>query len=107
MSDFEYSTFQNRPAYRYIRESDRLPGLDVEDDPYPMARIKLFDPTGSWTWYIASYDAASRTAFGMVHGHEHELGYISMEEIVEFRGRMGLPIERDLHFKPVPLEEVA
>ncbi|KKK73646.1 hypothetical protein LCGC14_2891760 [marine sediment metagenome] len=56
--DLEASTFQKRPAYRYIRESDKLPSLEPEEEP--IARIKLFDPTGSWTWYIAAYDPETR-----------------------------------------------
>jgi len=102
VKDLERSAFQARPCYRYIRESDHLPGLDVEEIE-PMARVKLFDPTGSWTWYIAAYDPASRTAYGLVDGYEKEFGYISMEELVAVRGAFGLPIERDLYWKPVPL----
>jgi hypothetical protein len=105
MADLEYSTFQNRPAYRYIRESDHLPGLDTEEAE-PIARVKLFDPTGSWTWYIAAYDPKTRRAFGLVDGFEKELGYIDMEELVKHRGRSGLPIERDLYWTPKPLREV-
>ena len=104
-NNLEQSTYSKHPAYQYIRTSDRLPGLDIEETE-PMARIKLFDPTGSWTWYLAAYDPASRTAFGLVDGHERELGYIDMPELVTFRGRLGLPIERDLHWKPVSLESL-
>ena len=104
--DLELSTFQKRPAYRYIRATDNLPGLDVQE-AIPMARIKLFDPTGSWTWYLAAYDAESRTAFGLADGWEREYGYISMGELVEFRGRFGLPVERDLHWAARPLRELA
>ena len=100
--DYERSTFQNRPAYRYIRESDHLP---AEAPEQATAWVKLFDPTGSWTWYIASYNPADRTAFGLVDGFEKEYGYISLAELVEFRGRFGLPIERDLSWKPRPLSE--
>ena len=105
MADLEHSTFQARPAYRYIRESDHLPSLDTEEAE-PIARVKLFDPTGSWTWYIAAYDPQTRTAFGLVDGFEKELGYIDMEELTKFRGRLGLPIERDLYWTPKPLKEV-
>ena len=101
--DLEFSTFQNKPAYRYIRQSDHLP---VEPPEKPMALVKLFDPTGSWTWFISSYDPKTRLAFGLVHGFEIEYGDISMEELVEFRGRMGLPIERDLYWTPKPLSEL-
>ena len=100
--DLEASTFQKRPCYRYIRQSDHLP---IEAPEEPIAHIKLFDPTGGWTWYIASYDPATRTAFGLVDGFEKESGYIDMPELVEARGRFGLPIERDLYWKPRPLKE--
>ena len=100
--DLEASTFQKLPAYRYIRASDHVPPLGSEDG---IARVKLFDPTGSWTWYISEYDPETRTAFGRVHGFEDEYGYIDMKELVEARGRLGLPIERDLWFKPTPLKD--
>jgi hypothetical protein len=28
-----------------------------------------------------------------------ELGCVSLDEIAELRGKLGLPVERDLHFK--------
>lgn len=103
--DFETNTFRGKksPAYRYIRESDKLPALGEGDG---VARVKLFDPTGSWTWYISEYDPETREAFGLVHGFEREYGYIYMPELVEFKGRFGLPIERDLHWKPRPMKEL-
>ena len=39
--DLEASTFQKRPAYRYIRKSDHLP---VEAPDNPLALVRLFDP---------------------------------------------------------------
>ena len=105
--DYEVSTFQKRPAYRYIRASDKLPALYSTDEQgdAAIARVKLFDPTGAWTWYITEYDPETRQAFGLVDGFEQELGYIDMPEIVAQRGRYGLPVERDLHWTPRPLSE--
>jgi len=100
-TDLERSPFQNRPAYRYIRHSDHLPRLD--DDSPAIARVKLFNPTGIGTWYIAAYDPATREAFGAVDLYEFELGYFSLAELTAFRGRFGLPLERDLHWTPRPL----
>lgn len=102
MADLEASTFQKRPCYRYIRESDLVPTIGTDDG---IAHIKLFDPTGSWTWYISEYDPATRQAWGRVRGLEDETGYIDMPELVEFRGRFGLPIERDLYWESRPLSE--
>ena len=38
--------------------------------------------------------------FGLVIGHEIELGYFSLAELEEVRGPLGLPIERDEWFQP-------
>ena len=77
-----------------------LPKLGAtEKDPDPKVILKLFDPTGSWTWYITEYDGED-TMFGLVHGHDDELGYISLGELTSFRGPMGLGIERDIHWNP-------
>ena len=104
-TDLEASTFQKRPCYRYIRKADKLPDLRSEADPI-IARVKLFNPAGRWTWYIAEYDPETRTAYGLVVGECTETGYIDMAELVDFRGSpFGLPIERDLSFTPKPLSE--
>lgn len=106
MKDLEASTFQKRPCYRYLRESDHIPGFDGGDG---IARVKLFDPTGAGTWYISEYYPETRRAFGRVNGLMGclggEIGYIDMAELVAYRGRFGLPIERDLHWAPRPLNE--
>ena len=46
------------------------------------------------------------TFFGFVVGHFPELGYFSLSELQSVRGPWGLPIERDLHFKPRPLKDI-
>ena len=103
-TDLERSTFQNKPAYRYLRGSDGLPQLGTSA-PDPIARVKLFNPGGAGSWYIAEYDPETSTGYGAACIHEFELGYISLQELVEFRGRFGLPLERDLHWEPRPLSE--
>jgi hypothetical protein len=57
---------------------------------------------GGMDWYIAEYDPKENEAFGyadlgMGGG---EWGYIPLGDVEELRGQMGLPIERDLDFKP-------
>jgi Protein of unknown function (DUF2958) len=102
--DLECSPFQRRPAYRYIRGTDRLPTPETVG-PDPLARVKLFNPTGTGTWYLAAYDPETRVAYGAAHLFDYEMGDISMNELTTFRGRFGLPIERDLHWTPRPLSE--
>jgi len=42
-----------------------------------------------------------------VEGQEKELGYFSLAELSSVRGPMGLAIERDLHWTPKTLAEIA
>lgn len=101
------STFQKRPAYRYLRVTDKLPvEVSSHDD---LARVKLFNPTGAATWWIAAYDPDTQIAQGVVDlgiGFPPSFGDIWMPELVEFRGRFNLPIERDLHWTPKPIKDV-
>lgn len=74
----------------------RIGSQENLDDPVIVA--KFFDPTGSWTWYATEYNPEEKTFFGLVHGHEKEWGYFSLEELESFKGLFGLGIERDRHF---------
>lgn len=101
-------TFQRKPCYRYIRKTDNLP-IEIDWDAEAtdiILKIKLFNPTGIGTWWIASYDPESEIAFGVAELFERESGSFSMDELVEFRGVFGLPIERDLYYTPRTLAEV-
>jgi len=104
--DLEFSAFQNRAAYRYIREADDLPLPEkIAGERDPIAKIKLFNPTGAGTWYIAAYDPKTRIAFGAAKITDFEYGDIWMPELVDFRGPSGLPLERDLYWKHRRLSE--
>ncbi len=84
----------------------RMPALySAERDPDPMVQVKFFTPWTSWTWYAIEFDGQD-LFFGLVDGLETELGYFSLSELESVRGPAGLRIERDLHFRPVPLSEV-
>lgn len=78
-----------------------LYATEREDDA--PACVKFFTPDGSWTWYLTEFDPAERRCFGLVVGHERELGYFLLTELEEVHGPLGLPVERDLHFEPTPL----
>jgi hypothetical protein len=68
--------------------------------------LKWFTPDSSWTWYVLEFDPVERLCFGLVVGHERELGYFSLDELKSLRGPLGLPIERDLYWTPCPLSKV-
>ena len=68
---------------------------NIED---PQIIVKFFDPTGSYTWYATEYNQDTKTFFGLVNGHDTELGYFSLEELESVKGSFGLGIERDRYF---------
>lgn len=84
----------------------RLPALyTTENDADPIVQCKFFFPYSRWTWYGIEFDGKD-TFFGFVDGHEPELGYFSLTELCNTRDKMGLPVERDLYFKPCRLSEI-
>jgi len=85
----------------------QLPALYSQEEKGEdaLAVVKLFTPWTSWTWYASEYDPEQRLCFGVVVGHERELGYFSIAELEQIRGPGGLTIERDLYWRPKPLKE--
>ena len=76
--------------------------------------LKLFTPDSEWTWYLTEGSPITEDGrevdfqfFGLVEGHCQELGYVMLSELEAVRGPMGLPIERDVHWRPKTLEEIA
>lgn len=69
-------------------------------DHFPVA--KLFTPDAGATWLLTELDYEDPSiAFGLCDlglGFP-ELGYVSLEELKEVRGPLGLPIERDKYFE--------
>ena len=71
-----------------------------------MVYAKFFLADANFTWYILEYDPQSNTFFALVEGLDRELGYVSLEELEQVRGHMGLRVERDLYFTPVKYGEL-
>ena len=71
-----------------------------------MVYAKFFLADAQWAWYILELDPESNTFFALVDGLDRELGYVSLEELEQVRGHMGLNIERDLYFKPVKYKDL-
>ena len=70
------------------------------------ALVKFFTPDADWTWYATEYNPETKQFFGLVDGFELELGYFNLEELENLRGPFGLPVERDLYWKPTPLKNL-
>ena len=73
-----------------------------------MVHAKFFTPDSNWTWFVTEGEADEEDFrfFGFVCGQEEEWGYSVLSELETARGPQGLPIERDLHFRPGPFSEV-
>lgn len=69
-----------------------------------MPVVKLFTPWGAGTWLLSELDPQDTDiAFGLCDlglGFP-ELGNVSLTELQELQGPLGLRVERDLHFKAV------
>jgi len=70
-------------------------------DPKPV--VKLFMPGMAMTWLLTELDPEDTDiAFGLCDlGMDcPELGSVRISEIASVRGKLGLPVERDLYFEP-------
>ena len=84
----------------------QLPPLyATEDQEDPMVICKFFYPDFDWSWFAIEYDGED-VFFGLVDGFVAELGYFTRSELEGNRGKLGLPIERDLYFSPCRLSEL-
>jgi Protein of unknown function (DUF2958) len=98
----------------------KLPALySQENNPDPMVVCKFFTPDAGWTWYAIEgspvdangfYDTKKEKVdyvfFGLVSGIEVELGYFALSELTSIRGKLGLPVERDMYFEPTRLSDI-
>jgi len=72
--------------------------------------LKLFTPDAGCTWLISEWheEAGEVLLFGLCDlgmGFP-ELGYVSLHELMSIRGKLGLPVERDLYWEPTLLATV-
>lgn len=70
-----------------------------------IAPVKFFTPDANWSWYASEFDGEDMF-FGLVSGLEVEIGYFSLSELDSIRGKLGLPVERDLYYVPKTLREL-
>lgn len=82
------------------RRQAAVKGTEDEIDFVPV--VKLFTPDANCTWLLTEIDPEDPDiAFGLCDlgmGFP-ELGDVSLSELEASRGRLGLPVERDLDFQ--------
>jgi len=75
----------------------RIGETSEKDKEQIKVAIKIFNPCGTGTWYLTEFDGED-TFFGLCSVHEAELGYVSMNELMEVRvPPFGMSLERDLY----------
>lgn len=67
-------------------------------------RVKIFDPCGSWTWFVSGWNPKTDECFGLVIGAEREFGPFSLRELSSIKGPLGIGLEVDTWFKPTDLK---
>ncbi len=85
-----------------------IPDLyESEEAPDPICHVKLFLPNTNWTWYVTELSRQDQNlCFGYVIGLENELGYFTLEELESLQGSLGISVERDESFQPIPLSKI-
>lgn len=72
-----------------------------------MVVAKFFNPCGAGTWYLMNQDPEDTNyLWGIVSLHAVEMGSFSLSDLKEYRGPMGIGIERDKFFKPMKAQDV-
>ena len=91
-------------------EKQLPPFYSTEKIPLDEKKVicKFFTPMSSWTWYVIEYNPETREFFGIVCGHEQELGYFSLDELeglTAMNGKLPL-VERDRWFTPTLVKDL-
>jgi len=73
-----------------------------------MVYAKFFLPGTGWTWNVTEGSPQENDFlfFGFVIGLDSEFWYFLLSELESVRNRLGLGVERDLHFREGKLTEV-
>jgi hypothetical protein len=97
----DLKALQSQDPYHSTGPGRELPASET------LVLVKFFTPDSNWTWFAVSAsqdpDTLDVQFFGLVSGLERELGYFWLSELESARGPLGLAVERDLYFDPVPL----
>ncbi len=65
--------------------------------PNPIVIAKFFHPASRFIWLATEFLPETQVFFGYVIWHDEEWWYFSLEELVSFRDKYGLAIERDMY----------
>ena len=91
-----------------FHENEALRKADKEPKTHK-AVVKLFNPVGRGFWFLTELNPTTNIAWGGAKITDWDLGTVSMKEIENVTGPLGLGIERDRYFESnkYSLEECA
>ena len=81
---------------------DELPDAYATDGKRgDMPAVYVFTPDAGATWVIWEYDREQQVGYGLcdIGLGFPEIGYVSVPELEELRGKLGLPVEVDSSVK--------
>jgi hypothetical protein len=98
-----------------IRENLPILGSQQSKGGEAKALAKCFTADGSLAWYISEGSArrdpdgkaVDYLLYGLVEGQCKKLDYFWLSDLETVRSPTGLPVERDRHWLPKMLEEIA
>lgn len=70
---------------------------------------RFFNPVGMGNWYATEYNPETKLFFGYVSlfgDHNDEWGSFALSDLEEYRGAMGMKIERDQYSKEELISKV-
>jgi hypothetical protein len=98
-----------------VRETLPILGSQQHLRGQAKAIAKCFTTDGTLAWYITE-GSARRTPqgkatdyllYGLVEGERRKLDYFWLSDLVTFRSPAGIPVERDAHWQPKILRQIA
>ena len=87
-----------------ITDADRIRlfanALNAERDHFPVLKLSLVGTDATWLITEVDLDEEPDRLFGLcdLGLGSPEMGFVSLDEIIAVGNRLGLPVERDLHF---------
>lgn len=98
-----------------IRENLPILGTQRRLGGRVKALAKWFLADGSLTWYVTEGSARRNLEgkavdyllYGLIVGQSRRLDYFWLSDFTTDHGPSGLPVERDLHWQPKTLDEIA
>lgn len=91
-----------------VKKLEKSPLYSTEKQDVAPVIVKFFTPWSNWTWYAIEGNRqpdGDWVFFGLVEGHERELGNFLLSELQSITGMGGLRIERDMYFDGMVLDK--